>query len=171
MRYINTTPAGKYCSHARRMLGPAQRSPELPDLLNTLKSVLDTDKWLALELSSEELSRLDELLSRHFSAIRFDRSEVQKAIDDPGGLKDMALKEAAERSRKMKEYRDFVRADKEFEAMVAGETAEEKIEEVRRSGRLDVSAMDVKPGTKPRNLREAMALNAKLDLAREAGKG
>ena len=170
MRYRNTTVADKYCSRAKRMLKPGQFSHDLTELRELLSKVASEERSFALELSDADLAAMDALLARHFKALQFDQSEIQEALDDPGGLRKMALKEAAERSEKMKEYREFVREDKAFESMVRGETSEERIEEVRNRGRIDVSAMNVKIGDRPKNLREAMALNAKLDLARKVGK-
>ena len=167
MRYRNTTKTPAYCQHARRMLGPGQFSQDVQSLYNALKDALETDRSLGLQLTDAEMDAMQRLLDKHIRLSGFDVSEVQEAIDDPGGLKKMALKRAAERAEKMAEYRKFVREDKEFEAMVKGETAPEKIEEARNLGQINVSAMDVKIGQKPKNLREAMALNAKLDLMRK----
>lgn len=168
MRYRNTTKVPAYCQHARRMLGPGQFSQDVPSLYNALRDALDVDRSLGLQLTDKEMEAMQLLLDRHVRLAGFDIAEVQEAIDDPGGLKRMALKRAAERSERMAEYRQFVREDKAFEAMVKGETAPEKVEESRSTGQLDVSAMDVRIGQKPRNLREAMALNAKLDIMRKA---
>lgn len=167
MRYRNTTKTPAYCQHARRMLGPGQFSQDVPSLYNALKDALETDRSLGLQLTDAEMDAMQRLLDKHIRLSGFDVSEIQEAIDDPGGLKKMALKRAAERAEKMAEYRKFVREDKEFEAMVKGETSPEKIEEARNLGQINVSAMDVRIGQKPKNLREAMALNAKLDLMRK----
>lgn len=170
MRYRNTTKTPAYCLHDRRMLSPGQFSADVKTLYNALEDILTKDKSLGLQLTDKEMSMMQQVIDRHIKLQGFDVSEVQEAIDDPGGLKKRALQEAAKRSRKMAEYRQFVREDRAFEAMVKGETSQDKIEAIKKAGTLDVSAMNVTVGQKPKNLREAMALNAKLDLMREAGK-
>ena len=168
MRYRNTTKVDSYCLHDRRMLHPGQYSSDVKTLYKVLEDVLSTDRSLGLQLTDKELEMMQQILDRHVKLCGFDVSEIREAIDDPGGLKKQALKVAAERSEKMKAYREFVREDKAFEAMVRGETADEKIEQAKNEGRLDVTAMNVQIGQKPKNLREAMALNAKLDIVRKA---
>lgn len=167
MRFQNQTKIPKYCLHARRTLSPGDKSADLPMLSAVLTEVLGNDQKLGLILSDKELSQLSQLLDRHAAACKFDIKEIQAAIDDPGGMKAKAAKEAAERSEKLKEYHEYVSANREFEKMVAGETSMEKINEVRNAGRFDIAAMNVTIGQKPKNLREAMALNAKLDIMRK----
>lgn len=169
MRYRNTTKTPSYCAHARRTLGPGEWSQELPDLLDALGSLLRSDRSLGLRLTDAELSAMQELLDRHVRTVGFDPETIRDALDDPDGLKAAAVKAAAERSERMKAYRDYVREDKAFEAMVHGETTKEKVEAARNAGRIDVASMQVKIGDKPKNIREAMALNAKMDLARKMG--
>lgn len=168
MRFQNQTKIPKYCYHARRMLAQGAVTSDLPVLSMVLTDVLSKDKNLGLLLSDKDLALLGQLIDRHVAASKFDIAELKDVLADPDGSKAKALKEAAERSEKLKEYHAFVQENREFEKMVSGETSKEKMDEVRNAGRFDIAAMQVTIGQKPKNLREAMALNAKIDLMRKA---
>ena len=168
MRYRNTKRIPKYCLHARRTLQVAQTSAELPMLRMVLKDLYDTDKELDIILTDEEIKLMQSLLDRHVAALGFNLSDLDDVLADPDHSKSKALKAAAEKSEKMKEYHKRISENKEFEKMVRGETSEKKREAVRNAGSFDIMAMDVTLGQKPKNLREAMALNAKMDVIRKA---
>jgi hypothetical protein len=112
-------------------------------------------------------SKHPELLTEALQKQKTTNEQIKEAIDDPDHSKAKALKEAAERSEKLKEYHRVVSENKAFERMVNAETADERREEVRNAGRFDIAAMQVTVGQKPKNLREAMALNAKIDIVKK----
>lgn len=171
MRYVNDTDEPRYCMHSRHMLGTLERTPELDCLSKALEDVLDNDSRLDILLSGRDIDLLGRLIDRHARTLGFDSSELRAVLDDPDGTKALRLRKAAEKSEQMRKYHEEVSRNKEFERMVKGETSEEMRENVRNAGRLDVSSMDVQIGSKPRNIREAMALNAKLDVLRKASDG
>ena len=167
MKFINSSKLPKYSYHAKKTLPPGASTADLPVFSMVIRDLLSKDMSLNMVLSKEDLDLIQKLIERHVAALHFDPKDIQDAIDDPDHSKSQALKEAAERAEKIKEYKAFVKENKEFEKMVKAETATERREAIKNAGRFDIAAMQVTVGQKPKNLREAMALNAKIDVLRK----
>lgn len=167
MKFRNTTALPKYSYHAKKTLQPGASTADLPVFSMVVRDILSKDSGLAMYLSETDIDLIQQLVDRHIKALHFDPAEIKEAIDDPDHSKAKALKEAAERSEKLKEYHRVVSENKAFERMVNAETADERREAVKNAGRFDIAAMQVTVGQKPKNLREAMALNAKIDIVKK----